>query len=272
MSRIRNFFHRYAGGSGAYTGTITIPPPPPPPPPPTGSGTFTPASLANLTLWLDASDDSTIFLGSGTNVSQWNDKSTSGANVSESSSGTQPAYVATGLGGLPAILFAGYKHLTGLSNFMDAATAGTVIYVYATDNSAGDYSAAPIQNFCSDNGAGGSDFLPWADETYQITFGSTTQNRWSGYVTDDPSPHVWATTSAAGAWQFYKDNTSLFSTTTNTVDFSQMGTGEGFIVGNANNGGVNSGYLSEVILYSRQLTSDELTQVYTYLQAKWGTP
>ena len=53
---------------------------------------WTPALLgADLALWLDAADADTITLN-GSNVSQWDDKSGNGRNVSQAVAAQQPAY------------------------------------------------------------------------------------------------------------------------------------------------------------------------------------
>lgn len=64
---------------------------------PTASG-FNPKTIAGLQLWLDGDDASTITLN-GANVSQWNDKSGAGRNVSQGTSASQPAYVTGSLNG-----------------------------------------------------------------------------------------------------------------------------------------------------------------------------
>ena len=52
---------------------------------------FTPGSISNLKLWLDASDSGTITESSGS-VGQWSDKSGNGRNASQSTSSSQPIY------------------------------------------------------------------------------------------------------------------------------------------------------------------------------------
>jgi hypothetical protein len=56
----------------------------------------------NLALWLDAEDASTITLN-GNNVSQWDDKSSSGFNAGQATAANQPAYLATGFNGKPTL-------------------------------------------------------------------------------------------------------------------------------------------------------------------------
>lgn len=68
---------------------------------PTASG-FNPKSIAGLAGWWDANDASTITLNGG-NVSQWNDKSGAGRNVSQGTALNQPEYLASSLNGKAGI-------------------------------------------------------------------------------------------------------------------------------------------------------------------------
>ena len=61
---------------------------------------------ADLALWLDANDASTITLN-GSNVSQWDDKSGNGRNASQATASLQPTYLATGFNSNPSIDFDG---------------------------------------------------------------------------------------------------------------------------------------------------------------------
>ena len=82
-------------------------------------GDWTPAQIST-SLWLDASDASTITLNA-TTVSQWNDKSGNGRNVSQANSALQPFYTLNGLNGLNIADFDGADDvLNGLavSNFV----------------------------------------------------------------------------------------------------------------------------------------------------------
>jgi len=62
---------------------------------------FTPASLANCSLWLDAADRSTLTL-SGSNVTQWNDKS---GNANNTTYANLVVYSLTAINGRPGINF-----------------------------------------------------------------------------------------------------------------------------------------------------------------------
>ena len=60
-----------------------------------GASGFNPKSIAGLSLWLDASDSSTITLNGATAVSEWRDKSGNGYAVSQATANNQPALTGT---------------------------------------------------------------------------------------------------------------------------------------------------------------------------------
>jgi len=90
-----------------------------------GSAPWTPADLGtNLVVWLDASDASTITLN-GSNVTQWDDKSGNGWDMSQSTSSAQPLLVTDALNGKPVIQTDGGDRLdnTTSSLFRNVGTA-----------------------------------------------------------------------------------------------------------------------------------------------------
>ena len=81
-------------------------------------GGWTPTQIST-SLWLDASDASTIILNA-TTVSQWNDKSGNGRSVSQANSSQQPLYTLGGLNGLNIADFDGADDVlngNAVSNF-----------------------------------------------------------------------------------------------------------------------------------------------------------
>lgn len=77
-----------------------------------GGAAWTPANIEGLSLWLDANDASTITLN-GSTVSQWDDKSGNGYNVSNANASTQPDYLTTGFNGKPTLQVTGGDFLDG---------------------------------------------------------------------------------------------------------------------------------------------------------------
>lgn len=122
-----------------------------------GTTLWTPAQIATL-LWLDASDSSTISLGSG--VSQWSDKSGNSRNASQSTASAQPALISNGLNSLTTI------RLDGSNDSLNLASAIATVrfaFVICKWTSQGQGAFAPI--FGGDNSNydwNGSDF-PYTD-------------------------------------------------------------------------------------------------------------
>ena len=75
------------------------------------SAGWTPDELSPL-LWLDASDETTISLSSGS-VSQWSDKSGNNNHANQSTFANMPIYATGELNGLNVVNFNGQKILTG---------------------------------------------------------------------------------------------------------------------------------------------------------------
>jgi len=94
----------------------------------TGSAAWTPAQLTGLALWLDAADAGTITLN-GTDVSQWDDKSPNGYDLSQATAVNQPSLVTGALNGKPVIRTDGNDRLdnTTSSLFRDVGTATWVV-------------------------------------------------------------------------------------------------------------------------------------------------
>ena len=102
-------------------------------------GLWTPANISTA-LWLDAADASTITQSLG-DVSQWDDKSGNGNDVSNGAASTQPAYLATGWNGNPTVSFTatGQEFLfkASVSNFAsnDDFTFASAFEFFQTTNS-----------------------------------------------------------------------------------------------------------------------------------------
>lgn len=99
---------------------------------PRASG-FNPKSISGLSLWLDASDASTITLN-GANVSEWRDKSGGSPNASQATAASQPAYTSAAINGRPAVDFNSTRSLvfassTASFNYLHNSTGGAVFVV-----------------------------------------------------------------------------------------------------------------------------------------------
>ena len=72
------------------------------------SGTFRPTSIAGCQLWLDGADASQVTYSTGSNISQWKDKSGNANHGSQSTAGQQPYYSTAS----NAVVFSGAQVMT----------------------------------------------------------------------------------------------------------------------------------------------------------------
>jgi hypothetical protein len=232
---------------------------------------FTPTSLSGCVLWLDFADATSITQSAGL-ISQANDKSGVGNNATQATGAKQPGYATAAINGLNTLhnTAASAAALGFATNPIAGASAATLLFV-AQWVSQTNFQAAPVASFGSN---GSLDNIPYSGSFY-FGFGSTGR-----YSFTTPSgitaPHIYSCQSGPGLWNFYQDLTSLYSTATNTfgartVTSSAPGIG-GLTDGSATTGHSWQGNLCEVLMYSRVLTSPEMTSANTYLKSKWGTP
>jgi hypothetical protein len=209
----------------------------------------------SLKLWLDAG--SITGLNNGDPVATWNDLSGSGNGAIQTTSGSQPLYIAGGLDGQPVVRF-------------DAADDGMATGLTV---SSGPYTVFAVFNYHSTSSANrraiqGSE--NWLIGPYEL--GVRHHTAAGGWVTS-PGPR-------AGQNQFYLAealNTGGASTflvdganfTNNAASIGSPGVvhlgGSGLYPGE-----VLDGDIAEVIVYNRALTASEQTAVTGYLKSKYS--
>lgn len=129
---------------------------------------WTPAKLTNLKAWYDASDTSTITASSNA-VSQWNDKSANGYNISQATGAHQPTSGVDTLNGKNVITFDGNDGLfnTTKSNwtFLHDGTKVLIGIVMKPGNIA---NPDTFYTFMATNTSGGSNgfFGRWDDRAF----------------------------------------------------------------------------------------------------------
>lgn len=223
---------------------------------------FLPTSITGCALWLDGVDATTVT--GTTNVSQWNDKSGSSRNVTQSTSANQPTYSSTS----NAMVFNGNQYLN-IPNALAAITPSYTIFIVEKRASAN------IMFFLGQNGINsGNTALILGYNATNISHHTT------AYVTDCQV----TIPSYAGVSEPIRINRYDYSGTTrdtyinggqysNTQSFSNTLT----VWSNANIGaGFASstysyiGNIYEVIFYNNVLTTTQSQTVESYLAQKWG--
>jgi hypothetical protein len=222
---------------------------------------FNPRTLSGLSAWYDASVTSSVTLTGGF-VSQWNDLSGNGINLSQSTEANRPG-TAT-VNGRQAVDFDGSND--NLNNTTEV-TPGTVFNVHIIDTSAGQ-SVYGVQSGSGATVRSSSLIFSSLGEYRSQSIASGFNAGFSGGSrTANPriSAHTFSGTAIAGRL----DGAGFGGTTTTT------GTNvNGVWLGIRNIGGVLSlpmdGKICEHLIYNRVLSDTEIATVERYLAAKWG--
>jgi hypothetical protein len=230
--------------------------------------TFTPASISDLELWLDASDTATITQAAGL-VSQWDDKSGNDNHATQGTGSKQPTTGIRDLNGLNGLDFnAANDQALDLSahiaNLQLVNNANTVFIVARKDLAAsnfdmflgGENSSAANRLLIGQNGAFFSFF---SHNATRIDFG------------DDENPHIFLAERAgatSGNANFYIDGgTPNSNTITSGENIEYLAIG----AVNADTGEYDlDGAIYEIIIYMRALSDTEKNLVGSYLNVKWG--
>lgn len=225
-------------------------------------GDITPGDLADLILWLDGSDQNTLYqdatlttpVGAESDpVGGWLDKSGNGNHATQATTAKRPTYSADGLS------FDGTDD-TIIAAFPSLSQPITVFAVAQLDSSllsSGDYY-----------------IIGGYDSSHRvILIKAATDNKFAIYggtaIFGDPADDNF------NVWNVLFNGTSS--------DFSIGGITQGS--GDAGSNGMNGitvgaryggsdkfwqGYISEILIYSRELTAIERTGIAEYLGQKWG--
>jgi hypothetical protein len=206
---------------------------------------FTPASISSCTIWLDAADATTLTL-TGSNVTQWNDKS-GNLNHFRTLDGTSPTYSSN------QVVFpsgAVMRSVASISMSLNTyavlvfklATLSEFAYMLSFTNMSpggfpGDYSIRASYGVLAPQAFGGTGYI--VNGTSNPSFGAATYSN---------SPVIVAGQSTAG------DMVGL-----TTVEISTASMGRLFV-----------GSMYEVMLFSTPPTTVQRQQLEGYLAAKWG--
>ena len=228
-------------------------------------GAFTPASITGLSLWLDASDATTLFQDSaGTTpatanndvIGRWADKSGNANHATQTTTANKPLLKTAVQNGKSGLLWDISNDALATAAFSSAiAQPLTLIIVgstqtgasrYMTDGIDGSYRAAIFGN----------------GTTYDIYAGSIGA---SGLAQSAAVRQF--TTIFNGASSVLRNNGALVSATLNAGTNSLTG----LTLGARYSATVPlGGYLFEVMLYSGALSAGNITAVESYLNTKWA--
>jgi hypothetical protein len=224
--------------------------------------------MSGCVLWLRADLGITTVSG---NVSQWNNQSGSGLDVSQGTPGLRPAFVSSSINGRPAVDFDGSDDtLTNtVSNLATASSARTLFVVGISDVSAGGtLFCYKLSNRCfsnyltiisgtsyaASNGLdGGSNVILASGQLGGIT--SNFQANW--------------TCTGNGNAPGVRLNRSALTVNSGTQTGAEDGA-TGFEIGRSTSGQFWNGRIGELIGFNRALSAVETTEVETYQRAYYN--
>lgn len=227
-------------------------------------------ALTGMVLWLDAADATKVLDAEGDaassgafsgSVKTWVDKSSSANNVTAAATGNEPVYTAAGLNGKGVITFDGTTDSLINSTMSLMGDDFTAFVIFNRTTGTGRDAIFELGGGGSRNGLyvneGGTSQLNY----YHNSIFSTL----SGTYT--PGTYTLSTiihdTTTMSAW------TNAGSAFSGTVSGRTDTTGL-YIGDDSTSGDQLQGNIAEIIIYNRDLTSDQRHDVETYLAAKWG--
>lgn len=258
--------------------------------------TFQPTDVANLGLWLDASDSSTLFQNSdgtgtvtnGSVVGYWGDKSGNSRNVTATGN-LRPTFQTSIKNGLSIVRFDGSNDVLTGTGFMYNSVAGVTIFTVVKGNPSYNREILKERNATQGN------YIPIQSKAFGASNPSPILN---AFITLNLTDIILQRTTSS----FNRDYGTAFDATwrlVGCIDDAPNATYKAFIDGvqtgnqpydrpsldpsrttpyNALNIGAatNSGALAflcdlaEMIVYTRALTAQERLSVEGYLKTKWG--
>ena len=238
-----------------------------------------PNNIAGLALWLDAADASTFSFSSGSNISQWRDKSSSGINMAYDT-GTV-VYNTTGFNNSPTIAFGpGKSGLTYNSPVNLSATASLSFYiVLKSTTSSGNTRILSFYASGNDYTPPGFDIAiigtritPTRGNPYAMTspINVSNTNIFTSIIFNGNTTGTYAipssTTGVSVNGGTFTNFTGTYSIGTSFSTYNPFKIGEWS--GTATD--IFVGNISEIIMYNRALNATENSQIEGYLAWKWN--
>lgn len=227
---------------------------------------FEPDQIADLELWLDAADASTI-TESADFVSQWDDKSGNAFNVTQGTGSAQPMTNQNTLNSLNVITTDGNDTMlvpSGL-NFVGAGpNTRFVVSRRASEDASND------NIFTITQGSAARISLQYSSTSGRVSFVHNVSNNliFSNGNTNTNFQVIMGRRS--GTTQALAVDGGTEVTDTNASDVTGITDRDLFALNQITS--FLTGDIAEALVYSRSLSSGEITQIIDYFTAKWGVP
>lgn len=229
---------------------------------------FAPVNVSNCAVWLDCTDLSTFTFSSGSNVSQWRDKTASIAF-------TCANITLTTLSNYPALSNSGTGYMVNTSLNVPSPYS---MFVVANCASNGDTYQRLVNGLAGASGATQNNVFFMGTNTTNIATFIGNGTSFNDTTSNTPISNVIGLTTLYSA---VVNGTSVTPYTNANQSTVKTGAGSAATLTGLNLGGgqgtlTNSGsqtwpgHVMELLLYSRQLSAIERQQVEGYLAWKWG--
>lgn len=242
-----------------------------------GLAKFSPLNIADLVLWLDAADLSTITESSGS-VSQWDDKSGNGNNAAQATGAEQPA-TGGSINGVNAITWditddnlvvTQDTTINGLWG-----TGGTTVYVSQGDSLGGGgfgrFAEKGASSLLKRSGGIGLLQLDVPFTTQSADFRTPSNSFPAATTTPAILTITYDASNVSNEPTFFIDGTAVSTVVNNTPTGTYVSNTTNLTIGNTS--GATSGFdgeFGEILYYKHALTTSELDVLHTYLLNKWG--
>ena len=225
-------------------------------------GAFTPASLSNCQLYVAADSLSLI---DNDKIATWTDQSGNARHLTQTGADIlKPVFKTNIINSLPAVKFdIANGTFFNVGTWMDGYTEIEMFVLYKWINLGGT-SAPSMHNITGGSGT----YQPfWADSKFYEGFGSNTRrDAITGSVAADTQFRAYNVQSASGAYNIRQNNTSIFTSATNTVS-----TGSGTRKFGTNGGQFSDMYVLELVIYNGAAKdSTDRTSIMNFWNTKYG--
>jgi hypothetical protein len=209
-------------------------------------------------------------LSDGDDVTQWDDLSGRGKHLAEAGAASalyRDGSTVEGINGHECVRIPEDTtcYFTYSADILSAAAAGEIFIVAEND---ADPAASQAR----------SGFWSFADSDYSVHHpytDSKVYEAWGRYARVDcgnptdslADMHIYNVISASDEWTVNINGAEQYTTGTNTVSFASTGVRIGRSSGSTYN---YAGLFGEIVIFNRRLTSDERSDVYDYLAARWA--
>ena len=222
-----------------------------------GQDNFRATQIPNLTLWLDGSDLSTITKDGSDLISQWNDKSGNGNNVTTTGA-ARPTSAAGIQNGKAVARFLGGDFISSASIASNAAS--TIFIVFQSTNTYPTSGTDVDMLFRHDDPGGSNDYA--LTSTNGVIDATAPGFRRENGGTVNLMVNGSATTSPLNPNEFYigRAESSSNPSYSGVFTFGATAGGSFSLIGD----------IGEILIYDRTLSAAEVTAAETYLSNKWA--